>query len=303
MNNKSIYCFLVMMGGMFCSSCEKDHEPDNSGNGSATMLPIPASVVNGVRLSEMGNIGSVNYNSDGSISRAVINDIKFNFEYATRSVESTGAMLQRIVITNSLYEEYDKYIATDFVFNTDGYIAKWSEYVEYDDGDEYGKSNLTYTTDYNTDGRIVQLNMSGKSEYYDSEIGHETETHNSYVKYNYMGGKLISSIYHIPDEGESVFSLGYELAPENTYNIAPYPLFEVMGHGALSEVADLFAMLGYLGKPSSYLPTSRSYEGDDYEDMDMKISYKTNDHNLVSSITYIYGGMPKTVDLKYYYYK
>lgn len=296
MDKKAIYCILVMMGGIFCSSCEKNNEPDNAGDDSATMLPIPASVVDGVRLTGMGNIGSVNYNPDGSISQAVLNGVRFDFEYvASRAAVSTGSKLQKIVVHNSR-EEYDEYEAYNFSFNTDGYIAKWEEYMEYDGGDEYGKATLTYTTDYNASGHIQKLNISGSSEYYDSEDGHETEPIRGAVEYKYLGGKLMSSSYYIPDEGLSEFFLGYDSAPENTYNIAPYPLSEVMGHSLLSEVADLFAFLGYLGKPSSHLPTSCSYEGDD---MDMTISYKTNDHNLVTSMSFIIGGSRKTVDLKY----
>ncbi len=76
-------------------------------------------------------------------------------------------MLQRIVILNSVWEEYDEYYACDFSFNTDGYVAKWTEHMEYDYGDEYGSGDFTFTTDYNADGRIERLNISGKAEYYD----------------------------------------------------------------------------------------------------------------------------------------
>lgn len=295
MDRKTIFCTLAIFAGLITSSCDKEdgNEPDS---GIATTLPIPASVVDGVRLCGMGNIASVDYNPDGSISQAVLNGVKYDFEYAaSRTSESTDSRIKRIVVYNGI-EDYDIYEAKNFSFNTDGYIVKWNEYMEYDDGDEYGKTNVTFTADYDASGRISKLNISGSSEYYDSEEGHETEPVRGSVDYKYLGGKLISSSCYIPDEGLSEFSLGYDSAPENTYNIAPYPLCEVMGHGSLSYVANLFAVLGYLGKPSSHLPTSRSYEGDD---LDMNLSYKTNSENRVTSISWIYGGYHATIDLRY----
>ncbi|MDE5880480.1 MAG: hypothetical protein K2H60_02015 [Muribaculaceae bacterium] len=291
------YYFLAIALGLTCVSCEKDKKDEPDNNGSSVMLPIPASVVDGVRLAKVGNIVNVSYNSDGSIAKAKIEDVSFEFEYATRAGESTGSKLQMIVVKNSW--DYDKIVATNFAFNTDGYITKWMEKLEAEDEDYWEKATINFTTDYNAAGQISQLNFSGKSEYYDPEDGHQTESGKGFVKYNYQGEKLISSTYDIPDEGKSVFSLGYDLAPANTYNIAPAPLYEVMGHGAVSEIANLFAMLGFLGKPSSHLPTSYSYSVDDYTDMAVVISYRTNDANRVTAITYTLDGGSATYDLDY----
>ena len=297
------YAFIASVLATAVISCGKDddNEPDNGG----VLMPIPVSVVDGVRVSSVtvGNtdFSKIIYNSDGSVASAIINGVKYDFEYAStraNTVEYTDSKLVRI----NIKEEEGSASAYGFMFDDKtGFVTQWYEAQEYREGSYYEKSTYKINPIYNLEGRISELKFSGRSEWNDPEEGKGSESGSGIIHYNYQGSNLVSSTYEIPDEGLSVFSLGYGNGPLNTYNIVPYPMSYVMGHGEASLIAGLLAHLGYLGNPSSSLPTSFSYRVDDYVDMKATMSYQTNSNGKVTSIDMsINGSHPITYGIGYY---
>ena len=298
------YALITSVFTMTIVSCGKDDDKEPSQGG--TLLPIPVSVVDGVRVAsvKMGNtdFSKCVYNQDGSIASVSINGVKYDFEYAsTRAsrVQYTNSKLENIRITNE--EGTEK--GYGFVFDEKtGFVTQWTEYGEYRDGPYYEKGSGLCTVTYNPEGRISKLSYNGKYEWNDPEDS-GSEPINAVIHYNYKGGNLVTSTYEIPDEGKSVFTLGYGNGPVNSFNIAPYPLYYAMGHGEACKLAGMLAYLGYLGLPSATLPTSYSYRVDDYEDMSATMSYHTNSIGQVTSMDMsINGYQPVKFDISYLSY-
>lgn len=299
------YALIASVFSMTIVSCGKDDDKEPSQGG--TLLPIPVSVVDGVRVAsvKMGNtdFSKCEYNQDGSVASVSLNGVKYDFEYASTrasSVQYTNSKLESIRISNE--EETEK--AYGFVFDDKtGFVTQWTEYGEFRDGSYYEKGTGTFTPSYNPEGRISKLTYIGKYEWNDPEEGKGSESTSAVIHYNYKGGNLVTSTYEIPDEGKSVFTLGYNNGPVNSFNIAPYPLYYAMGHGEASRVAGMLAYLGYLGLPSANLPTSYSYRVDDYEDMSATMSYHTNSIGQVTSLEMsINGRNPVKFDVSYLSY-
>ena len=291
--------FIASVFAMTMTSCGKDDDKEPSQSG--TLMPIPVSVVDGVRVTslKMGNtdFSKFVYNPDGSVASATVNGVKYDFEYAsTRAVEYTDSKLVRIVVSN------EDGVANGYGFVFDdktGFVTQWFESREYSEGPYYEKSTSSFTPTYNSEGRISKLEFIGKLEWNDPEEGKGSESGSGLIQYNYNGTNLVSSSYETPEEGMSVFSLGYGNGPINSFNIAPYPMYYVMGHGEASLVAGVLANLGYLGYPSSSLPTSYAYRVDGYEEK-ATMTYQTNSIGKVTSMNMIINDYSSiTFDIEY----
>lgn len=283
--NRKILYPIIALGfiSLTFTACSNDDDSEPGVGGGASMPSIPSSVVDGVRVTEMGGV-SVSYNTDGSINEATADGITYKFEYAGSRAEGTTRQLSRIYATG--YDD-EKITATNFAFNTDGFVVRWYE-ERVDQGEDYmEKVSINYTIDYSAKGRIQTMNFSGKMEGYD-EDGRYSETGKGAVKYSYTAEQLTSSVYE-DAEAKSSISFSYNsTAPTNTYNIVTTHLAGGMSH--ITEIAKIFAYAGYLGNSSSVLPTGMSYtyvdKEDDYSESDTySISYTTNSAGRVTAVT------------------
>ncbi|MCM1077682.1 MAG: hypothetical protein NC411_10030 [Bacteroides sp.] len=303
-NKLFVYPLLVAAFGMTFVACSSDDDDDNNGNTPAVDMPLPSSIVDGVRITNVGDNAKINYNADGSIKDATIDGITYDFEYETsRAAMTTGRKLARIVSRYSDDEGYsDSWQATNFMFNTDGFIVSYLEKHEEKYDSSWEKTTFNVTVDYNLHGRITSMHVYGDYEGYDEGEGHYSDKGSGTVKYNYVGGSLESSVIEESDT-KSTYEFEYYLAHANTYNITTPQL--AAGMANYSKIAYVFALTGYLGNASSLLPTKVSYIYVDKEEPENSstssydISYKFNDKNRVTSILSNANGYSYTTSMTY----
>ncbi len=295
MNKKFlIYPILTVALGFSAVSCSSDDD-DNDGPSSGTPvdMPIPSSVVDGVRVSDIQGSASISYNADGSIKDATYNGTTYKFEYeGSRAAASTGRKLVRIVAVDNTYEDeghYEKWEATNFKFNSDGFIVAYYETSEEGRrGHWWEKISLDISVDYNNAGRISTMSIAGTYEGYDEDEGKYKGKDKAKVKYTYSGDNLISSVVDDP-EGSISYTFDYSAAPDNAYNIVTPHLGA--GMAMYSPIPYIFATAGYLGNASAQLPTKLTYKYIDKEDPEYNetdvynITYSLDANNRINSIS------------------
>lgn len=294
MNKKNFFfllCALAVCALPSLTSCSgDDDDDDDDGSGEAAELSVPASIVDGVRLSGMTGAGdlSVVYNSDGSIDQMSYNGTDYDFEYEeTRAATSTGRRLLAIVARYSYDGDRESWIANSFKFNTDGFIVSYKEHVKgsYSDGsrEEY-KNNLTLS--YGSKGRLSKVNVSSSWTDVDSDGEKESGSGGGSIKYSYSGDNLTQ--VSVGDAEEmTTFTYEYTTTP-NTYNNMTEGLS--YGMATYSPILYIFARLGFLGNASAFLPSQMVYRTESYDEGEKDVdtekysfSYELDSHNRIDA--------------------
>lgn len=269
---------MALLGLSLCACSDDD---DNDVSGSAP-ISIPASVVDGVRVSQLsGNSPlEVTYNDDGTIAKAEFGENEFVFEYepSTRGAVATGRALKQVVASRYDDTHQSKHIANGFSFNTDGFLVKYQEEsIEETSYGSYGSLKETIKYDavfsYNSKGRLQNANFNGSwtsVETYEGETEKESGKGSGAVNFSYKGDVLEKST--ITSDGETqTYAFGYTSAsPSNYYNITTPQMAEAMSFG--SPILFVLAMTGYLGNASATLPSTyqRIYISDEDEENDVE---------------------------------
>lgn len=280
-SNCIILPLFVVALGMCSVSCSDDDKKDEPGAGSATELPIPSSIVDGVRITEVPGVLDAEFNTDGSIKAVNYDGEVYRFEYDGSRAASTGRKLARIVMTDT--EGDTSWEAYDFRFNNKGFVESYTEVSEEKGYDWWEKSTLKINVSYNGQGQVSSMNVNARTEGYEDGDKYN-ESAKGKVNYSYSNGCLVKS--EVKDrEGTISYSFDYTDAPRNRYNLVTPHLASAMGF--FSPVASIFAMTGYLGNSSSNLPTTMTYLYQDDEDTEkdvIKMSYEFDDRDRVTTI-------------------
>lgn len=299
---------MLTMGMAFVACSDDDEKGGGGDTETSTPISIPASVVDGVRISKLTNSdGSdaleVTYHNDGTIDKAVMNGQTFDFEYepSTRGAVATGREIKRI--TCKTYEsdgegDHDSgtWVLTGFQFNTDGFLIGYHEEYTLDEvwDDEHlrtrGRHNCTLN--YNAKGRLLSNHYSGSWSDSEGEGGNVDNT----LEFTYKGDVLEKAFISDTDEDGTetiTFSFGYNsTSPSNYYNIMTPQLAASMS--IASPVLYLLAMTGYLGNASATLPSSFSRidtSSDGGTDSDTyTLTYNMWDNQRVKDIIMMRGG-------------
>lgn len=292
---------------------DEEYTPEDEDNNTseedetAVELPIPASIVDGVRVQELSNddgeaVLSISYNDDGSINNAIYDGTEYEFEYATdaRATSTTGRKLKNITARSTYTEDHGqshyktttKLTAYNFKFNTDGFLVYYKErgsisesYYEINEGSSssYETINGTYTLAYNSAGRLEHISASGTTTETITEDGEtytEEESSSGTVKYSYVGGSL-EQMKIVDEDDEMSYNYEYENSLNNTYNVVTPQLAE--GMASFSPVLYILAQMGYLGNASSLLPTKLTFSSiytDDDGDTDVDTESYTISYNF-----------------------
>ena len=229
---------LLAAGTTSCSSDNNDGTP-----GGAAELPIPESIVDGVRVRSNGLTEYTYDQLTGAPLTAKYQGMPFVFNYADTRAKTTGKQLSSIVMSSG--QEGVTYNACNFAFNSKGYLTSMTESLN------YGKQAITmhFTISYSND-RVTRIKY----------VADGYEGAEAYFDYKW-DGKNLKSIDMTDNSGKAetnIYEYDYVDAPNNKYNIWTYDMTGMLsggGHYALL----FFADLGYLGLPSQALPTIYSY--------------------------------------------
>lgn len=271
MKKKNSLKWRYLLGVLLCApvlaACSDD-DGDGSGGGNAE-ISIPASIVDGMQIasvttSDTENALSIDYNDDGTPASATVGGQVFDFEYepVTRAAQPTGRKLVHVGARGS----NGSWVATNFAFNTDGFLASYQE-VMTESGPGYSsKYVMLYTFTYNNKGQLQRIGLTGTDS--GTEDGESwSERASAEVRLIYSGDAL--SEVTTTRDGETL-TYSYEYATNthaNTYNKMTPQL--AMGMGMTSPILYALANMGYLGNASAFLPTSfERHSYSDYTDGD-----------------------------------
>lgn len=176
-----LYCVCFSICALNLTACDDDDENGMQGNGPAP-IGIPSSVVDGVRATSMSGV-DVTYNEDGTIKEAEVDGNTLVFNYASSRAIKVDPIRSLISITSS-ERESERWIASDFTFNTSGFVTAYK--LKYTDTDpEFREEmNIAYTFNYNADGQMQKISMKtdGKDDEGSySESGEINYTYNNKV--------------------------------------------------------------------------------------------------------------------------
>lgn len=308
--------YACLWGALVCVpmfvSCSDDD--DGGGSQGGAEISIPASVVDGVRVSGISSTDAESsfnavYNDDGTPASATVAGQTFDFEYSpvTRAAVPTGKKLVKIGAHNPEgASETSSWVATNFAFNTDGFVTSYQEVIN-ESGKDYSlKVVFLLTFDYNNKGQLQRVGITGTES--GNEDGESYSEHiNTELKYVYSGDALKSASNTYEDETIS-YTYEYETTHANTYNVMTPQLAK--GMAVYSPILYALANMGYMGNASSFLPTKCTYhsyssydDGDtNYDDTETyNISYTFWDNNKISSIkTDMPGGTGYTYNYTYF---
>lgn len=297
MNKKILLPVVVALMCLPFAGCS-DSDGDDDSVVNAVDFPIPSSVVDGVRISEIENLVKIEYAPDGSIEQATYNGKTFHFEYEQSRAVSTGRKLERVWYDYEDDGELQRWEAINFNFdNFSGFATKYLEKIEYTFYDYHnheitGKSwvNNQVNIDYNQEGRISAMHLSWDDSGYDLEDGEYKMSVNGMVNYNYIDGVLESSTLEAGSE-KHTWKFEYdENLYRNVFNIiTPY---HAAGMANYSPIAMILALSGHLGHASSLLPVKMTYyEIDTDPDYPYQLTeeytmtYQFNENASVSNMT------------------
>lgn len=309
----------TMMMSVAFTACSDDDDDDNGGgNGSSnggTEYQIPASVVDGVRVSELQTADqnsaiSVNYNEDGSPSEAYFGGNTYTFEYA-QNTRGTGRIagrnLTKIVCTSRDSYGSTSHEATNFKFNDKGFLVSCKETIketESYNGQLYYEGTVTINQkfSYNADNRISKINMDVHVTEYDEEDGKDSYSFKMPLSYTYSGGSLSRCEAKAPGVQQTI-TFGYANAPENHYNLMTPHM--ALGIAEYSPVLFIMTMLGHVGNASASLPTKLDLiyvdeEEEERETASLAMSYTLDSDKKLRQIVQSGGGA--VVTYNYYYF-
>lgn len=288
---------LLAMAGVMFTACSGD---DDNGGGNPSSggaeFGIPASVVDGVRVSSIeGNSPmTVTYNGDGTIAKVVCDGNEYVFEYdgVTRADQPASRKLLRIVSSytynDAVSHESVKSIGSGFQFDKNGFLISYTEEqidsYSYNSNGQSSSSTERYvynsSLNYNAKGRLLSNSVTCNWEDVTIENGvKETEkgSDKGTFKYDYSGD-VLTKVGGASSEGSYSWSFGYDsTSPSNYYNIFTPNL--AVGVSIYSHILYILATQGYLGNASATLPstmTSRSVEKDD----DGEVEVETETYNF-----------------------
>ena len=276
-----LYCVCFSICALNLTACDDDDENGTQGNGPAP-IGIPSSVIDGVRATSMSGV-DVTYNEDGTIKEAEVDGNTLVFNYASSRAIKVDPIRSLISITSS-ERESERWIASDFAFNTSGFVTAYKLKYTDTDPDFREEMNIAYTFNYNADGQMQKISM--KVDGKDDEGSYSESGEINYTYNNKVLEKIEAKSKNI------ICSQTYEYtqAIKNTYNAMPLLLLpEALASDDC--VFNVFAITGYLGNAGANLPTAMTIKNTDLEDPSensterYNLSYTLNENKAISSYT------------------
>lgn len=276
-----LYCVCFSICALNLTACDDDDENGTQGNGPAP-IGIPSSVVDGVRATSMSGV-DVTYNEDGTIKEAEVDGNTLVFNYASSRAIKVDPIRSLISITSS-ERESERWIASDFTFNTSGFVTAYKLKYTDTDPDFREEMNIAYTFNYNADGQMQKISMK-----VDGKDDEGSYSESGEINYTY-NNKVLEKIEAKSKNITCSQTYEYTQAIKNTYNAMPLLLLpEALASDDC--VFNVFAITGYLGNAGANLPTAMTIKNTDLEDPSensterYNLSYTLNENNAISSYT------------------
>lgn len=276
-----LYCVCFSICALNLTACDDDDENGMQGNGPAP-IGIPSSVVDGVRATSMSGV-DVTYNEDGTIKEAEVDGNTLVFNYASSRAIKVDPIRSLISITSS-ERESERWIASDFAFNTSGFVTAYKLKYTDTDPDFREEMNIAYTFNYNADGQMQKISMK-----VDGKDDEGSYSESGEINYTY-NNKVLEKIEAKSKNITCSQTYEYTQAIKNTYNAMPLLLLpEALASDDC--VFNVFAITGYLGNAGANLPTAMTIKNTDLEDPSensterYNLSYTLNENKAISSYT------------------
>lgn len=276
-----LYCVCFSICALNLTACDDDDENGTQGNGPAP-IGIPSSVVDGVRATSMSGV-DVTYNEDGTIKEAEVDGNTLVFNYASSRAIKVDPIRSLISITSS-ERESERQIASDFAFNTSGFVTAYKLKYTDTDPDFREEMNIAYTFNYNADGQMQKISMK-----VDGKDDEGSYSESGEINYTY-NNKVLEKIEAKSKNITCSQTYEYTQAIKNTYNAMPLLLLpEALASDDC--VFNVFAITGYLGNAGANLPTAMTIKNTDLEDPSensterYNLSYTLNENKAISSYT------------------
>lgn len=276
-----LYCVCFSICALNLTACDDDDENGTQGNGPAP-IGIPSSVVDGVRATSMSGV-DVTYNEDGTIKEAEVDGNTLVFNYASSRAIKVDPIRSLISITSS-ERESERWIASDFAFNTSGFVTAYKLKYTDTDPDFREEMNIAYTFNYNADGQMQKISMK-----VDGKDDEGSYSESGEINYTY-NNKVLEKIEAKSKNITCSQTYEYTQAIKNTYNAMPLLLLpEALA--SYDCVFNVFAITGYLGNAGANLPTAMTIKNTDLEDPSensterYNLSYTLNENKAISSYT------------------
>jgi len=276
-----LYCVCFSICALNLTACDDDDDNGTQGNGPAP-IGIPSSVVDGVRATSMSGV-DVTYNEDGTIKEAEVDGNTLVFNYASSRAIKVDPIRSLISITSS-ERESERWIASDFAFNTSGFVTAYKLKYTDTDPDFREEMNIAYTFNYNADGQMQKISMK-----VDGKDDEGSYSESGEINYTY-NNKVLEKIEAKSKNITCSQTYEYTQAIKNTYNAMPLLLLpEALASDDC--VFNVFAITGYLGNAGANLPTAMTIKNTDLEDPSensterYNLSYTLNENKAISSYT------------------
>lgn len=276
-----LYCVYFSICALNLTACDDDDENGTQGNGPAP-IGIPSSVIDGVRATSMSGV-DVTYNEDGTIKEAEVDGNTLVFNYASSRAIKVDPIRSLISITSS-ERESERWIASDFAFNTSGFVTAYKLKYTDTDPDFREEMNIAYTFNYNADGQMQKISMK-----VDGKDDEGSYSESGEINYTY-NNKVLEKIEAKSKNITCSQTYEYTQAIKNTYNAMPLLLLpEALASDDC--VFNVFAITGYLGNAGANLPTAMTIKNTDLEDPSensterYNLSYTLNKNKAISSYT------------------
>lgn len=276
-----LYCVCFSICALNLTACDDDDENGTQGNGPAP-IGIPSSVVDGVHATSMSGV-DVTYNEDGTIKEAEVDGNTLVFNYASSRAIKVDPIRSLISITSS-ERESERWIASDFAFNTSGFVTAYKLKYTDTDPDFREEMNIAYTFNYNADGQMQKISMK-----VDGKDDEGSYSESGEINYTY-NNKVLEKIEAKSKNITCSQTYEYTQAIKNTYNAMPLLLLpEALASDDC--VFNVFAITGYLGNAGANLPTAMTIKNTDLEDPSensterYNLSYTLNENKAISSYT------------------
>ena len=276
-----LYCVCFSICALNLTACDDDDENGTQGNNPAS-IGIPSSVVDGVRATSMSGV-DVTYNEDGTIKEAEVDGNTLVFNYASSRAIKVDPIRSLISITSS-ERESERWIASDFAFNTSGFVTAYKLKYTDTDPDFREEMNIAYTFNYNADGQMQKISMK-----VDGKDDEGSYSESGEINYTY-NNKVLEKIEAKSKNITCSQTYEYTQAIKNTYNAMPLLLLpEALASDDC--VFNVFAITGYLGNAGANLPTAMTIKNTDLEDPSensterYNLSYTLNENKAISSYT------------------
>lgn len=276
-----LYCVCFSICALNLTACDDDDENGTQGNGPAP-IGIPSSVIDGVRATSMSGV-DVTYNEDGTIKEAEVDGNTLVFNYASSRAIKVDPIRSLISITSS-ERESERWIASDFAFNTSGFVTAYKLKYTDTDPDFREEMNIAYTFNYNADGQMQKISMK-----VDGKDDEGSYSESGEINYTY-NNKVLEKIEAKSKNITCSQTYEYTQAIKNTYNAMPLLLLpEALASDDC--VFNVFAITGYLGNAGANLPTAMTIKNTDLEDPSensterYNLSYTLNENKAISSYT------------------